>query len=365
MVKFIIMEKIRVVVGLSGGIDSSVAALLLKEKGYEVIGIFMKIFDEKDRKFVNFKSSCYGPEEKDIEDVEKVCKILNIPFYIIDLRKEYNEIVFEYFKNGYLSGKTPNPCVICNRYLKFDILLKKAFSLGIKFDYFATGHYARVFFDEKRKRYILKKGIDKDKDQSYFLFLLTQKQLSQIIFPLGEYKKMDIRRIAKENNLPLSDKEESQDFIGGDRFFIFGDSRKEGDIIDKNGNILGKHKGIIYYTIGQRRGLGIAKGKPLYVIEIDGKNNKIVVGEEKDLYKKFLIAENINFISIEKLEKSMKVNAKIRYKHNPAKAIITPIEDNKVRVEFEKPQRAPTPGQAIVFYEDDEVVGGGFISEVL
>ena len=359
------MKKIKVIVGLSGGLDSSVAALLLKEKGYEVIGVFMKIFDEKDRRFVSFKSACYGPEEKDIEDAEKVCKILNIPFYIIDLRKEYNEIVFGYFKNEYLGGKTPNPCVICNRFLKFDILLKKSFSSGIRFDYFATGHYARIFFDEKRKRYILKKGIDKEKDQSYFLFLLTQEQLSKIIFPLGDYKKGEIREIAKKNNLHLSDKEESQDFIRGDRFFIFGDFKKEGEIIDKNGNILGKHKGIIYYTIGQRRGIGIAKGKPLYVIEIDGKNNKIVVGEEKDLYKKILIAENINFISIEKLEKSKRVKAKIRYKHNPAQAIITPIGNNKVKIEFETPQKAPTPGQAVVFYENDEVIGGGFISEVL
>jgi len=359
------MKKIKVAVGLSGGVDSSVSALLLKEKGYEVIGIFMKIFDERDRKFLSFKSACYGPEEKDIEDAERVCKILNIPFYTIDLKKEYCEIVFGYFKEEHLKGKTPNPCVICNRFLKFDILLKKVFSSGIEFDYFATGHYARVFFDEKRKRYILKKGLDKEKDQSYFLFLLTQEQLSKIIFPLGEYKKKDVREIAKKNNLPLSDKEESQDFISGDRFFIFGDFKKEGDIVDKDGNILGKHRGIIYYTIGQRKGLGIAKGKPLYVIEIDAEKNKIVVGEEKDLYKKILIAENTNFISIEKLEKSMKVNAKIRYKHNPAKAIITPIEDNKVRVEFEKPQRAPTPGQAVVFYENDEVVGGGFISEVL
>jgi tRNA-specific 2-thiouridylase len=359
------MEKIKVAVGLSGGVDSSVSALLLKEKGYEVIGIFMKIFDEKDRKFLSFKSACYGPEEKDIEDAERVCKILNIPFYTIDLKSEYHEIVFGYFKDEYLRGKTPNPCVICNRFLKFDILLKKAFSSGIEFDYFATGHYARVFYDKKRKRYILKRGIDKDKDQSYFLFLLTQEQLSKIIFPLGEYKKIEVRKIARKNNLPLSDKEESQDFIKGDRYFIFGNFKKDGDIVDKKGNILGRHKGIIYYTIGQRKGLGIAKGKPLYVIEIDEKNNKIVVGEEKDLYKKILIAENTNFISIEKLEKIMEVKAKIRYKHNPAKAIITPIENNKVKVEFKKPQRAPTPGQAVVFYENDEVVGGGFISEVL
>jgi len=360
------MRKIKVGVGLSGGVDSSVSALLLKEKGYEVIGIFMKIFDEKDRRFVSSrKSACYAPEEKDIEDIEKVCKILKIPFYIVDLRKEYKGIVLEYFKNEYLNGKTPNPCVICNRFLKFDILLKKAFSLGIEFDYFATGHYVRIFYDRERGRYILKRGIDKEKDQSYFLFLLTQEQLSKIIFPLGEYKKAEVREIAKKRDLPLFDKEESQDFISGDRFFFFDNFMKRGDIVDKNCNILGKHKGIIYYTIGQRKGLGIAKGKPLYIIKIDANDNKIIVGEEKDLYKKVIIAEKTNFISIPNLEKEIEVEAKIRYKHNPAKAKILPIGDDKVRVEFAKPQRAPTPGQAVVFYNKDEVVGGGFIADVL
>ncbi|MFN4227129.1 MAG: tRNA 2-thiouridine(34) synthase MnmA [Candidatus Ratteibacteria bacterium] len=355
------MGKKKVIVGLSGGVDSSISALLLKEKGYDVYGVFMKIFDDKNGKLEKKKSACYGPEEKDLEDVEKVCKILNIPLYIVDLKREYSEIVLNYFVKEYLKGKTPNPCVICNRFIKFDILLKKVLSSGIDFDFFATGHYARVEYDEKRKRYILKKGIDSEKDQSYFLFLLTQEQLSKIIFPLGNYTKKQVRELARKYNLHLSEKEESQDFVCGDRSYFFKDRGKEGFIVDKYGNILGKHKGIVYYTIGQRKGLGIAKGKKLYVIGIDEKENKIVIGEEKDLYKKYLIAENLNYISIEKLENEKEVEAKIRYKHTPAKCIIKPSDENKVEVIFEQEQRAPTPGQAVVFYEKDEVVGGGFI----
>ncbi|MCX7917205.1 MAG: tRNA 2-thiouridine(34) synthase MnmA [bacterium] len=361
-VKIEFMNKGKVLVGLSGGVDSSVSALLLKEEGYNVIGVFMKIFDEKNKECIGRKVACYGPEEKDLEDVEKICKLLNIPLYVIDLKKEYNKFVLDYYKREYLMGKTPNPCIICNRFLKFDILLKKVFKTGIDFDYFATGHYAKVIYDSTRKRYILKRGIDPEKEQSYFLFLLTQEQLSKVIFPLGDYTKRQVREIARKNNFHISEKEESQDFIAGDRFFLFKGKVEEGLIVDKNGNVLGKHKGIVYYTIGQRKGLGVARGKPLYVIDIDGKENKIVVGEEKDLYKKHIIAENINLISIEKLEKEMEVEAKIRYRHEPSKAKIKKIDEDKIEVTFLYPQRAPTPGQAVVFYNKDEVVGGGFIS---
>lgn len=350
--------KKKVIVGMSGGVDSTVAAILLKNQGYDVTGVFMKVWDEKHKIKCGTKSSCYGPEEKDIEELERISKTIDIPVIFIDLKKEFHHTVIEYFKKEYLEGKTPNPCVICNKFVKFGFLLNKINEIGIDFDFFATGHYARVEY--KNGRYILKKGIDLKKDQSYFLFLLNQQQLSKIIFPLGEYTKPKVKEIAKSCGLDISEKEESQDFISGDRFFLF-DKATGGDIIDRNGNILGKHKGIFHYTIGQRRGIGISGKKPLYVIEILPEKNAIVVGEEKELYKKNLIAKNINFISIEKLEKPMKVKTRIRYKHHEAQSEIFPVNSDTVEVIFEKPQRAITPGQAAVFYSGEEVVGGGFI----
>ncbi|RKY31338.1 MAG: tRNA 2-thiouridine(34) synthase MnmA [Candidatus Omnitrophota bacterium] len=346
------MEKIAV--GLSGGIDSSVAACLLKEKGYEIEGIFMKIWDGKQP-----KPACCG----DVEKVKEVADILEIPLHIIDLRKEYEEIVIEYFKNEYMKGRTPNPCVICNRFLKFGVLLDKISEKKIYFDYFATGHYARIGFE--KGRYILKKGKDPDKDQSYFLYLLNQKQLSKLIFPLGDYKKEKVKEIAKMYKLPVSDREESQDFISPDKFFFFDIGKREGEIVDKYGNVLGKHKGIIYYTVGQRRGLGIAMGKPYYVIGIDGKNNRIIVGEEKELFKKEFIVKNINLISVDKIEKPVRADVKIRYKHPPSPATIIPFEKDSLKVIFDYPQRAITPGQSAVFYQEDIVLGGGIIEKVL
>ena len=353
----------KIAVGLSGGVDSSVAALLLKEEGYRVEGIFMKIWDGKEKS--SSKPACYGPEEKDIEDVKKVTDILKIPLHIIDLRKEYKEVVIDYFKNEYIKGRTPNPCIICNRFLKFGVLLEKTAKSGINFDYFATGHYARIEFDRERGRYILKKGKDPDKDQSYFLYLLTQEQLSRLIFPLGNYTKKKVREIAERYNLPVSDKEESQDFISPDRFFLFENGKRQGEIVDKYGNVLGKHKGIIYYTIGQRRGLGIARGKPYYVIGIDGEKNRIVVGEEEDLFRKEFIVKNINLISVEKIEKAIRVDVKIRYKHSPSPATVIPFKKDSLRVIFDFPQRAITPGQSAVFYQKDIVLGGGIIEKVL
>jgi len=353
----------KVLVGLSGGVDSSVAALLLKEKGYEVEGVFMKIWDGEETGCG--KPACYGPEEKDMEDVKKVAEILKIPLHIIDLRKEYKEIVLDYFKKEYLEGKTPNPCIICNRFLKFEILLEKSYSSGIEFEFFGTGHYAIVEYDKNRKRYVLKKGMDKNKDQSYFLYLLTQKQLSRVIFPLGKHTKEEVREIARKYNFPVSEKEESQDFISGDRFFLFENGTKEGEIVDKNGNVIGKHKGIIYYTIGQRRGLGIAKGKPLYVIGIDAKKNRIIVGEENELFKKEFVVKNVNLISIEKIENCIEAEVKIRYKHTPSPATIYPYGENSLKVVFASPQRAITPGQSAVFYKGDIVIGGGIIEKVI
>lgn len=355
----------RVAVGLSGGVDSTIAAYLLKKEGHDVIGITMKIWDDSF-KSSNKKSACFGPDEIiGIEETKIITEFLGIPFHIIDLSKEYINNIIGYFKDEYISGKTPNPCIKCNQMIKFYYLLEKAKEAGIKFDYFATGHYANVEFNDIKNRYILKKGIDETKDQSYFLALLKQDQLSKIRFPLGTYKKKEIKKISKKIGLKLHEKKESQDFYSGDYTELLDNIPDIGDIINKDGEILGKHKGICFYTIGQRKGLGISYKEPLYVIKIDSKNNKIIVGTEKELYKNELIVKNLNWISINKLDRELKVKARIRYMHKEDDAVLTPCEENKIKVKFEKPQRAIAPGQFAVFYEKDIVIGGGFIDEVI
>jgi len=354
--------KKKVLVGMSGGVDSSVAAALLKEAGHNVSGIFMKVWDEKyDREDIAI-SACYSPEGKDIEDAKKVAEILGIELYIVDIVKEYRDIVLSYFRNEYLTGRTPNPCVVCNRFLKFGLLLDRFIETEKKkFDLFATGHYAIIEYDEKNGRYILKKGLDKVKEQSYFLFLLTQQQLSRAVFPLGRYTKKEVRSIARRLKLPVSGKEESQDFIAGGKGCILGDN--SGDIVDKEGNVLGKYNG--FFTIGQRKGLGIARGKPLYVLEIDRKAKRMVVGEKKDVYKKEFVVEGLNWVSIEGINGPVKANVRVRYKHSGATATISPVDKkDEVRVVFDQPQWAITPGQAAVFYDGEVLLGGGFIKNV-
>jgi len=351
----------RIAVGLSGGVDSTIAAYLLKKEGHDLVGLTMKIWDNSF-KSSNKKSACFGPdEEHDIEEVKKICGKLDIPFYAIDLSKEYVNYIIGYFKDEYLSGRTPNPCIKCNQIIKFNYLLEKANDIGVNFDYFATGHYAQIEYNKKTNRYILKKGIDEKKDQSYFLALLKQEQLSKIIFPLGKFKKEDIKKISKEIGLKLHEKKESQDFYSGDYDELLDKLPEQGNIIDMNGNILGKHKGICYYTIGQRKGLGISYKEPLYVVNINKKDNTIITGVEKNLYKDKLTAINVNFIAIDKITSSLKAKTKIRYMHKEADSIIYPIDENSVRVEFLKPQKAIAPGQFAVFYDNDIVIGGGFI----
>ncbi len=355
-------RNINVAIGLSGGVDSSVAAALLKENGYAVIGITMAIFDGSIRERASKKHACYGPDEKeDIETAASICKRLGIPFHVIDLKKEYKSHVIDYFRNEYLAGRTPNPCILCNKLLKFGFLLEKAKNAGIDFDFFATGHYARI--EELGGRFMLKKAKDLSKDQTYFLYTLTPEQLSRTLFPLGGHAKKQVREIARSLGLESADRPESQDFIdGGDYSLLFSkDEVKEGDIVDEEGNILGRHRGIIHYTLGQRRGLGIASVRPLYVVKLDAKENRVVVSERDKLFSDGLIAKDLNLIDVEKIDREYKVTAKIRLKHREANGTVFPHENNKAKIVFNEPQISVSPGQSVVLYSGDIVVGGGII----
>lgn len=353
------------VVAMSGGVDSSVAAALLKSKGYEVIGITM-CFNLPDS--VRKKPLCCGVQARD--DARCVSHKLGIRHYVLNMQEALEKKVIADFCKEYLRGRTPNPCVRCNQYLKFDILLKKALALHAKF--LATGHYARVI--KTRQGYQLKKAKDKVKDQSYFLYSLSQKQLKHILFPLGNYTKTEVRKLAKEFDLPVAQKKASQeicflpdsDYRGflKTRLSAFGGKPgiKPGEIIDKQTEVLGQHQGIAFYTIGQREGLGIAKGYPLYVIKINPKDNTITVGEKEDVYRTEFSIKNPHFI-LGPRKKKIALKVRIRYNHPEASARVI-FSQNKIKVKFKKPQFAITPGQSAVFYDKDTVLGGGIIDQV-
>ncbi|MBI4773827.1 MAG: tRNA 2-thiouridine(34) synthase MnmA [Deltaproteobacteria bacterium] len=356
----------RVAVGLSGGVDSSVAAALLPREGYDVLGLTMEIFDGAGAPGGGERHSCYGAGEKeDVESASTICEQLRIPFHTIDLRKEYREHVIDYFKKEYLAGRTPNPCVVCNRELKFGFLLRKAEESGVDFDYFATGHYARLV--HKGGRFLLKKSADPLKDQTYFLYTLTNEQLSRTLFPVGAYTKQDVKEIARSLNFQSVHRPESQDFIAGDGYSsLFGQHEvKIGDIVDEKGNILGRHRGIIYYTVGQRRGLGVPFHQPLYVLKIDAERNRIVVGLKEALFAEGLIATDIRLFAVDELDRPYKVKAKIRLNHKETAATVAPYELGKVLIRFDEPQASVTPGQSVVLYSDDLVFGGGIIERAL
>jgi len=354
--------KKRVVIAMSGGVDSSTAACLLEKQGYEVIGISMRLPNLGEVS----ESGCCGIQG--IDDARGVAQKLGIPFYVFNYEREFEDEVINYFCQEYINGRTPNPCIICNEKIKFGSLLNKAKNLEA--DYIATGHYARVEYDSSSKRYLLKKGKDIEKDQSYFLFSLSQEQLSHTLFPLGDYTKSEVRRLAKKFGLKVYNKPDSQEIC----FVSDGDYRKflrtqiaankfsPGPIINKDGEILGKHQGIAFYTIGQRKGIGAYK-KPFYVLAIDREKNTIVVGEERKLYQDTLIAKNVNWTETYTSDnlKSRRAKVRIRYKHSETEATIFPITNRKVKIKFAQPQRAVTPGQAVVFYGDDTVIGGGWI----
>jgi tRNA-specific 2-thiouridylase len=353
-----------ILIGLSGGVDSAVAAYLLKKQGYRVTGTIMSIWDGS-LKVPETKSAnaCFGPEGEDIKAAQKIAGFLKIPIHIIDCSEEYKKIVLENFRNEYKEGRTPNPCVRCNAYIKFSVLPAAAKMKGISFDKFATGHYANIRFDSSLNMYRLCKAVDQNKDQTYFLYRLTQKTLSETFFPLGSYTKEQVRNIAKKIKLPIAEKPDSQDFYCGDYNDILQFSANSGNIVDKNGKVLGKHNGVWNYTIGKRKGLGLPGGtkQPLYVINISAKQNTVTVGKKEDLYSSSLTAEKVSWSSIPAPKEPFEATAKIRQQHKPAKAVIIPQETSKVKVEFYEPQMAVTSGQSIVFYKDDVVLGGGVL----
>lgn len=357
------MEKKRVVVGMSGGVDSSVAAYLLKEQGYDVIGVTMQIWQEEERVVEEENGGCCGLTA--VDDARRVANDLEIPYYVMNFKKEFKESVINYFVNEYLQGRTPNPCIACNRYVKWEALLKRSMEIGA--EYIATGHYARIKQLENG-RYTVQRSATLAKDQTYALYNLTQEQLKHTLMPVGAYTKDEIREIAEQIKLRVANKPDSQDicFVPDGDYAAFIDENLEnpiptGNFVTLDGKILGKHKGITHYTVGQRKGLGLALGYPAFVIEIRPETNEVVIGTNEDSMSYHVRANHLNFMSIEDLKEPMRVFAKIRYNHKGAWCTIEKTGEDEVLCTFEEQQRAITPGQAVVFYEEDYVIGGGTI----
>ena len=355
--------KKKVVVGMSGGVDSSVAAYLLKEQGYDVIGVTMQIWQDEDRAVEEENGGCCGLSA--VDDARRVAAALEIPYYVMNFKKEFKEKVIDYFVQEYLHGRTPNPCIACNRYVKWESLLKRSMDIGA--DYIATGHYARVVQLENG-RYTLKCSATLAKDQTYALYNLTQEQLKRTLMPVGEYTKDQVREIAEKINLRIANKPDSQDicFVPDGDYASFIEEEAavkipEGNFVDLDGRVLGRHKGITHYTVGQRKGLGLSLGHPAFVLEIRPETNEIVIGSNEDSMSYTLRANQLNFMSIEDLTGEMRVWTKIRYNHKGAWCTIRKSGKDEVTCTFEEPQRAITPGQAVVFYDGEYVVGGGSI----
>jgi len=348
-----------VVVAMSGGVDSSVAAAVLKREGCEVIGVTMRLWTEGNGNSPAQHRRCCSLEE--VEDARRVCQVLDIPFYVLNFEPQFQTYVVDYFCQEYLRGKTPNPCLACNKWIKFDFLLNRALTLGA--DYLATGHYARI--EQRDGRYVLLKAVDSTKDQSYVLYNLGQRELEHLLFPLGEHTKGEARRVAQEMCLPVWDKAESQEicFVTNGDYHDFLTERRltrPGDIVNAEGTVLGRHSGIGFYTVGQRRGLGLVAHKPLYVLSIEPDSNRVVVGSNEQLLRSELAACEVSYVSGEPPHEPRDVTAKIRYKSPESRARLYP-KGREARIVFEEPQRAITPGQAVVFYSGDVVLGGGII----
>lgn len=354
----------RAVVGMSGGVDSSVAAYLLKKQGYEVTGVTMQIWQDEDAAAAAENGGCCGLSA--VDDARRVAQMLDIPYYVMNFREDFKKYVIDYFVEEYLNGRTPNPCNACNRYVKWESLLRRSLQIGA--DYIATGHYARVE-QLANGRYAVKNSVTAAKDQTYALYALTQEQLARTLMPIGDYTKDEIRRIAAEAGLPVAHKPDSQDicFVPDGDYAAFLD-REAGDrvpgpgnFVSMDGEVLGTHRGITHYTIGQRKGLNLAMGHPVFVAAIRPEKNEVVIGEDADIRSNVIICEHVNYMAMENLDAPRRALAKIRYAHGGSPCLLEKLPDGRVKCTFDEPVRAATPGQAAVFYEDGYVLGGGII----
>lgn len=353
----------KVVVGMSGGVDSSVAAYLLKEQGYEVTGVTMQIWQDEEQAVLEENGGCCGLSA--VEDARRVAFDLGIPYYVMNFKQEFKEHVIDYFVEEYVKGRTPNPCIACNRYVKWESLLSRSISIGA--DYIATGHYARIVKLENG-RYTLRRSATLFKDQTYALYNLTQEQLKRTLMPVGAYTKEEIRQIASRIGLRVAHKPDSQDicFVPDGDYASYingqaGNPDAEGNFVDSKGCILGSHKGIFHYTVGQRKGLGLALGYPAFVLEIRPDTKEVVIGTREESMKRTVRAGTLNFMSVEDLQGPLRVFAKIRYNHKGAWCTVEKTGQDEVLLTFEEPVSAPAPGQAVVFYQGDYVLGGGTI----